>query len=275
MDRDRDDQPGLHVEVRPGQGPYALFVHGMLTSRAQWLTNLEALASVCQPVVVELLGHGRSPAPQRPDAYDPAAYVASFESIRRSLDVERWFLIGQSLGGALTMRYALDHPDRVLGHVFTNSSSALADEARRAEVARTIPAVADRIEARGADAITALPQHPSRGRRLPEHIKAALVADAALLDPAGVARTLRHTVPGSSCRRRAPHNRVPTLLVNGTRERGFREARRYAEQTMPHLTVVEADAGHAVNIQAADTFNAAVASFIRDRTDQENRHLEP
>ena len=34
---------------------------------------------------------------------------------------------GQSLGATLTLRYALDHPERVLAQVFTNSTSALAD----------------------------------------------------------------------------------------------------------------------------------------------------
>ena len=264
-----DDDLRLHVEVRPGDGPFALFVHGMLSSKAQWLPNLDALASVCRPVLVELLGHGRSPAPQRPEPYAPPAYVAEFERIRAGLGVGRWFVVGQSLGGALTMRYSLDRPDRVLGHVFTNSASALGDEAWHAEVAASIPAVADRIETGGPAAVAAMPQHPARGRRLPPDIRAALVRDAALLDPAGVARTLRHTIPAASCRRRAPSNAVPTLLVVGTRERGFTDARRHAERCMPHLRVVPADAGHAVNIGAADVFNAAVTQFFRQHNSRE------
>jgi pimeloyl-ACP methyl ester carboxylesterase len=256
------DEPVVHFDVHDGRGPHALIVHGVLSSRAQWMHNLAALSTVCRPVVVELLGHGRSPAPSPPDAYTPDAYVAELERVRRSLGVDRWLVIGQSLGAALTMRYVLDHPDRAIGHVFTNSASALAGPSWQARMAETIPEVADRVEAGGLAAIEAMPQHPSHARRLPADVKAALVADTALLDPHGVASTLRHTVPASSCRARAASMTVPNLLVVGRREEGFTSARRYAEDVIPDLTVVEADAGHAVNVAAAETFDRAVVEFV-------------
>ena len=113
-----------YYEVRAGQGPYALMLHGFLSSRAQWLPNLEALSTVCRPVVVELFGHGRSPAPDDPYEYAPERYVEAFERIREALGVADWFVIGQSLGAGLTLRYVLAHPDRVLAHLVTNSSTA-------------------------------------------------------------------------------------------------------------------------------------------------------
>lgn len=255
--------PALHVDLHPGQGPFALLVHGMLSSRAQWRPNLDVLARVCRPVVVELLGHGRSPSPADGDAYTPTAYVAAFERIRRELGVDRWFLIGQSLGGALTLRYALDLPQHVLGHVFTNSASGLGDERWRAGVTPEILVLAQRIEDEGDEAVAALPQHPARARRLPPELHQALLDDAALLDPVGVAATLRHTVLGSSCRARAADNVVPTLLVAGVRERTFAGPLRFARDTIPRLTVVEADTGHAPNLHAPELFNDAVCAFIQ------------
>ena len=111
------------------------------------MPNLEALSTVATPVVAELWGHGRSPAPEEPAAYHAASYVAEFERIRADVGAERWFVCGLSLGAALTIRYALDHPDRVLGEVFTNSTSALADRAWIDQVEAAIAADADRIAA--------------------------------------------------------------------------------------------------------------------------------
>src|SRR5690349_20972563 len=130
MRRRRTAREMLHVEIHGGEGPLLLLVHGMLASRAQWQLNLPALRRVCRPVVVELLGHGRSPAPTHPDPYRPSAYVLEFERIRAELGAERWILCGQSLGAALTLRYALDHPERVQAQIFTNSNSAFASRAR-------------------------------------------------------------------------------------------------------------------------------------------------
>ena len=141
---------GARVDVHPGEGPPMLLMHGFLSSRAQWVANLEALAAVCTPVTMELLGHGRSEAPSDPAAYAAATYVRRFETLREMLGADRWLVCGQSFGAGLTLRYALEHPNRVIGQVFTNSLSGVlptrgTPEAREAQAAD--------IEARGQAAL--------------------------------------------------------------------------------------------------------------------------
>jgi pimeloyl-ACP methyl ester carboxylesterase len=104
-------------------------------------------------------------------------------------------------------------------------------------------------------------------------VQEALVADAKLLDPRGVADTIRYTVPESTVRQRVTENRVPTLLVCGERDRRFEAQRRFAERYLPHLEVVAVDAGHAVNIEAADAFNAAVIDFLERSGALQNNHV--
>lgn len=249
-------------QVHDGTGPHALLVHGVLSARSHWLPNLEALAEVCRPVVVELYGHGRSSSPDSASAYSPAGYSTAFDALRQSLALERWIVVGHSLGAALSLRYVFDHPDDVIAHVFMNSNSALADALWSSRVRRGVEAAADAIEAGGREAIRSHPLNPGRGRRLPGFVRDALVADAELHSPRGIAMTFRHTVPESPVRNRVGSNRVPALLVCGTREKSFAAARAYAAATMPMLEVVDADGGHAVSIEAADVFNEAVTSFI-------------
>ena len=252
----------LHCDVHEGDGPFLLLVHGILSSRAQWQANLPALARVTRPVVVELWGHGRSPTPEDASSYHPDAYVAAFETLRKRLGVSRWLLCGQSLGATLTLRYALEHPERVLAQIFTNSNSALADSDWVAGVRAGGAEQADAIERGGRATLEKIPLHPLRARRLPPQVQEALVADAALLDPRGVANTIRYTVPESPLRERVTSNRVPTLLVCGERDSRFEAQRRFAERHLPHLEVVAVEAGHAVNIEAADAFDAAVIDFL-------------
>jgi len=80
--------------------------------------------------------------------------------------------------------------------------------------------------------------------------------------PEGIAATGLYTVPESSIRNRAAAISVPTLLVAGEREKGFDEARAFAERTIPGIRVAALDAGHAVNLEAARAFNDAVASLF-------------
>lgn len=256
----------LNWQLHDGEGPHLLLVHGFLCSSAQWLWNLSALSEVCRPVTVELWGHGSSPAPSDPPCYAPDRFVDEFERIRRELGAGRWFLLGYSLGAGLTIRYALTHPDRVAGHVFTNSTSGLADVEQIRLWRDDAEASAQRIIAGGRTATERIPVHPRHARRLPAPLRKALVADAQRLDPTGIANILRYTNPNVSVRAQAHENTRPALLVCGTREKRFAPHRAFAEANMPFLKIVDVDAGHGVNMEAHEPFNAAVSSFVRCRT---------
>ena len=251
----------MHVEVHAGTGPYLLLVHGICSSRAQWRPNLAGLAAFSRPVVVEILGHGRSQSPAEDAAYTVEAYLARFEAIREDLGAERWAICGQSFGAGLTLNYALKRPERILGQVFTNSNSALA---------RRNPAITDEMrlarladfEDRGRTALAAMPFYPKRSGRLAPEVEAELTDDAELISLTGVAQGLRHTSPGLSVIERFAETRAPTLLVNGRREKSFQPVRDLAAATIPGLEIVDLEGGHPVNLDCAEAFNAAVADFL-------------
>jgi 2-succinyl-6-hydroxy-2,4-cyclohexadiene-1-carboxylate synthase len=250
-----------HVEIHPGSGPPLLLVHGICSSRAQWRPNLAALAEVCTPVVVELLGHGRSQSPVDPAEYRIEAYIERFEAIRTDLGAERWGICGQSLGAGLTLNYALAHPDRIGAQIFTNSASALGP--RRPAPAEEV--LADRIaavEARGREALEAMAFYPKRTGRLSADVEDALARDAELISLPGMARSMMVTVPGLSVADRLGEIAAPTLLVNGRREKSFQPLRDAAASTIPGLEVVDLEGGHPINLDQADGFNTAVAAFL-------------
>ena len=267
----------LHYEELAGEGPHIMMLHGMLSSRAQWDLNIGAIQRVARPVLVELLAHGRSAAPEDPEVYSPEYYVRTFEAIREKLGIKRWFLCGQSFGASLTMRYALRHPDRVIAQIFTNSSSALAGEEYLKTYRKTAEQRAQLMENGGKEGLENLPIYPGRARRLPIEARDALVRDAELLQPRGLAQTFRYSSPYLSVREEAANTTVPTLLVCGVAEKRFQPNFQFAVANIPDLKVVEVDAGHAVNIEAADIFNEAVVHWIREHSlDQpEEDHGKP
>ena len=243
-----------------------LFVHGFLSSRAQWRENVGPLAAVCRPVVVELWGHGRSPAGRTPRDYSAAGYLEQFDAIRERLGTERWYLCGQSLGASLTLRYSLAFPERVIAQVFTNSNSAFATAEIILERRRLAAAAIEDIEARGLAAVEDLPVHPRGARRLPPRLHEELVADASRIDPRAIADSYRHLNVDVSVREAARTISVPTMMVCGSYERRFAPHRDYAQANVPGLRVVDLPAGHAVNAQRHEAFNAAVAAFLHAAT---------
>ncbi len=253
----------LNLKVHPGRGDYLLLVHGFLMSASQWAPNLTALSKVCRPVTLDLWGHGNSPSPADSKPYLPNSYLEAFDAIRGSLGVERWWLCGYSLGAGLTIGYALTHPSNVIGHLFTNSTSGLADTAQVQLWRDGAADAAERIEAGGIEAIEQMPVHPRHATRLPPSVYDALRADSARLTPHGIANALRYTNPNVTVRARIQDNVRPALLICGNNEARFAEHRAYAQRTMPNLTIVDLDVGHGVNMEDADGFNRAACDFIR------------
>ena len=171
-------------------------------------------------------------------------------------------MCGQSLGASLTIRYAIERPERVIAHAFTNSNSALArPRALRPGGARGGGRL-EALAARGRAVIDEHPMNPARNRRLPLAVREAFERDMQLITVEGYIALLRHTIPDAPMGHRLAENTVPALLVVGERERGFAALREHAERTMPLLEVVGLEGGHAVNIDAAEGFNRALREFF-------------
>lgn len=246
----------------PGTGPVMFLVHGMLSSHRHWVPNIDALSRYVQPVVFDLWGHGDAPAPLDDAPYQVDALLEQFERVRIALGAERVLLCGQSFGASLTLRYSIEHPERVIAQVFTNSVSALSPPDRFGSAAeRTARAAA--IEARGHEVLREMPIHPRRARRLSPQVKAELVEAAEQVDPRAIARLISITGPQLSSRDDLGRIACPTLLVNGVHEKAFQPLRDDAVRGIPGCQVADIDAGHAVNLENPDAFNAAVVAFLQ------------
>lgn len=256
----------LAYQVHAGQGPYLALIHGFLSSSRQWSHNLEALGRVCKPVTIDLWGHGRSPAPAALDRYQPEAYMAEFEHIRKLLGAQEWFVCGYSIGAGLTIRYTHQYPERVLAHIFTNSSSGFADTAQIAKWRQDAESSANNIIEKGLSAIERIAVHPRFAKRLPADIYQALIEDATHLSPLGVANTLAATTPNASVRDIVANNPKPALLCYGRKEKRFANAKQWACDHMAQLCVADLDAGHAVNMEDSEGFNTVATQFIMQHT---------
>ena len=110
-----------------------LLTHGYGQSGRMWDANAPALAADRLVITWDLPGHGTSEAPDDPNAYTHVACLAQMESLLDDAGAERAVLGGQSLGGFLSLRFALEHPGRVAALVLVDSGPGFRDEAARAQ----------------------------------------------------------------------------------------------------------------------------------------------
>lgn len=245
----------LHCEVTGNDaGPTVALVHGVMSSNRQWVLNTGALGQHFRLVLVELWGHGGSPTPTDADAFGADAVVEALDEVRRRAGTSSWSIIGHSYGGAIALQYALRRPAHTTAVVFTNSRAAMStatreDTERYATAALAVPSLRD------------LPQHPVHARRLPASVHADMIADADRTSPAALGAMFR-TMWQFSARARLRELAVPVTLINGRYERNFQADVHTIRAMAPHIDVVDVDAGHAVNLEAVEAFDAAALAAL-------------
>ncbi|MFT7599521.1 MAG: pimeloyl-ACP methyl ester carboxylesterase [Acidimicrobiales bacterium] len=247
----------LYVEeAGRSDGPPALLLHGFMSSNLQWEPNRTGLGEQLRLLLTEQPGHGSSPGPDDAAAYRADAVIEQLDQVRADRGIDRWWVIGQSLGGAMGIRYAMRHPNRVAGLVFTNSRAlfGLAGRPAEGQTDAGLPPNPTREQ------VQALPYHPRNAKRIPADLQARMITTADSM-PLSVFRHLDARGPWHSTDD-LHRLTVPALLINGRFEKAFQPSARQAQEALPALRVVSLDGGHAVNIDQPAAFNAAVLDFI-------------
>lgn len=115
-------KPAVVNSVRAGEGPPIILVHGLAASLHDWDALLPELAECGYAgYALDLLGHGESAKPHQLDQYTSDSIFAHLYDWIASLMLdEPAILIGHSLGGYLSLQYALRYPERVRALVLVN-----------------------------------------------------------------------------------------------------------------------------------------------------------
>jgi pimeloyl-ACP methyl ester carboxylesterase len=102
-----------------GEGPSALFVHGVLINADLWRHAVAGVADVRRSIAPDLPAHGASPAG---DVADLSLHgmAEMLEELCIALDLGQVDLVGNDTGGALCQVFAALHPERLRTLTLTN-----------------------------------------------------------------------------------------------------------------------------------------------------------
>lgn len=116
--------PGFKVHVRDqGSGPALFLIHGSNSSLHTWEPWVERLRGRYRVITLDLQGHGLT-GPIPSGCYSSECMVETVEAVRAKLGVEQMAIGGNSMGGAVSWRYGLTHPERVAALVLVDSAGA-------------------------------------------------------------------------------------------------------------------------------------------------------
>jgi pimeloyl-ACP methyl ester carboxylesterase len=248
-----------------GSGPAMLFLHGAGSNAATWWQQLPVFSKDHRCVTMDIRCFGRSVAPTSEFALP--LFVDDVLAVLDALGIERATVVGQSLGGMIGLRLALDHPNRVAAFVATDTTlgidhPVLLDRLERRNVTQAGASIEQRAlgawflrEQPALAALYAQINHfnPSAHRIPAEEWRAALASllQAEKLTPLAGVSTLR----------------CPTLFVVGSEDPLVPVSVMHEMATLvPASEVVVIDqAGHSAYFEKAAQFNQHVADFIGRR----------
>jgi len=246
---------------RHGTGPPLVLLHGILQDSRAWRRQRDALSGEFTVVAWDAPGCGRSSDP--PETFRLPEYADCLAAFVDALGLGRPHVLGLSLGGALALELYRRHPriprTLVLASAYAGWAGSLPAEVVDQRLRQAL---------READ----LPPDQFIPGWIPgllaESAPAALVAEVVGMmsefHPAGY-RAMAHALAEADLRDVLPCIDVPTLLLYGTADR--RSPLSVAEDLharIPASTlVVMPGVGHLGNLEATESFNAEVRSFLR------------
>ncbi|MGY0218872.1 2-succinyl-6-hydroxy-2,4-cyclohexadiene-1-carboxylate synthase [Endozoicomonadaceae bacterium StTr2] len=111
--------------------PALIMLHGFLGSAAEWEPVAKQLSDQFYCIAVDLPGHGESKAISLPEDKAFEAFDEQLLVLADSLRLEKYNLLGYSMGGRLAMNHMLAYPDQVEHVIVESANPGLSSELER------------------------------------------------------------------------------------------------------------------------------------------------
>jgi 2-succinyl-6-hydroxy-2,4-cyclohexadiene-1-carboxylate synthase len=257
----------FHVEI-DGRGPPLLLLHGFSGSTRAWDELRPALADVATLVAIDLIGHGRSAAPEDASRYSLEACARDLAALLDVLQLPAASVLGYSMGGRVALHFALAMPGRVGRLILESASPGIEDPGERRLRVASDAALADRLVRDGIEAFVAEWERVPLLAAAP-HVSADTLARQHALRlrnrPLGLANSLRGMGAGQQLPvwSRLPELSQRVLLIVGELDLRYRQIADRMRPVLPAGEVaVVPDAGHTVHVDQPPAFSRLIRSAL-------------
>ena len=109
------------LDLAPENGAPLVLIHGHGGAKEDFSDHFDALCASRRVIALDLRGHGDSAKPDDGSAYSLDLMAADVLAVADALGVDRFDLLGHSMGGMVARRIALSAPSRVAALIFMDT----------------------------------------------------------------------------------------------------------------------------------------------------------
>ncbi len=257
----------IYFEQHGEAGEPLVLMHGYTGDITDWRFQVPEFSRTHRVLMMDHRGHGRSDAPRERESYTIEQMASDALALTDSLGLERYHLVGHSMGGAIAQEMALSRPGRLMSltlHDTAHSFDLPSNETManfRAERFRA-------AEEEGMEAAAAIPYPVPEPPFMPEERLeetrerlAAMSVDAFI----GAWNALR-SWPGTADR--LSEIKARTMVIYGDLDYPpLIESAKHMAATIPGATLeVVPQAAHSPQYERPELFNAALRRHLEAGT---------
>ncbi len=261
-----------------GFGPPLVFVHGLSGNWMNWIENMPEFASDHRVIALDLPGFGRSPLPS--SEITIGLFCDVLIALIHKLQLGSVTLVGNSMGGQISAKLAIEHPELIDRLVLVSPAGVTIDIARNPQVLWVLKTFGWLYSAGARTASrTSDPLSRSAGLRrallgvvcrYPERLPGPLVQRQ--IFGAGTAGFAPSVLALGHCDLADELERVqaPTLLVWGRNDRlvPSSDARIWARDIEEAEAIIYEDTGHVPMFERPARFNSDLRTFLKRTNDR-------
>jgi 2-succinyl-6-hydroxy-2,4-cyclohexadiene-1-carboxylate synthase len=256
----------LNVEVT-GDGPILVLLHGFTRDHRAWEPVLPCLEAY-RVVRVDLIGHGKSDSPAEASRYTMAHAVGDLQALLHHLSVERFGLIGYSLGGRVALHFALAAWEQMWGIVIESASPGIEEVLARKARVESDEALAQSIINDGLEAFADKWQAQAlfaSQAQLPTAVLNEQRRQRLENSPEGLGNNLRGMGAGAQeyLLPRMPSIHTPTLFLAGALDERYAATAPVMAAAVPGAEYAVIDnAGHTTHLEQPEAWASQVVPFL-------------
>ena len=256
----------LYAEAH-GSGVPLLLSCGLCTTHENWRPQVAPFVAAGLRVVLwDYRGHGRSAAPRDPAAYSMQQVVDDLGRVLAWGAGDQPAIVGGlSFGGLASLHFALAQPQRVRALLLVDTGPGFKNPEAQARWMAQVERTAGFLEARGCQAFVESKAAATAIGLRPELPAAQAAARAiAAQDPVGLALFARRIAGvAPPVIDRLAEIALPALVVVGEQDEPYLRAADVLASRLPKAEAVRIPrAGHVVNLEEPQAFDAAVLGFL-------------